>query len=529
MIDRMDDWGDVGVYPTVPALLAAGVAKYGSHDYVVTATERITFAEAEQRSAALAKRFIAAGAGKGTRIGVLLPNGPGFAVAFLAAARIGALAILISTTYRPGEIRRALKLADVQILIAPQQLFNRDYEDDLQQAVTGLSAAGPGPLHLPEMPYLRQIWLTGPSDKPWAQVAETDDVPASITDELLAAIEAEVHPSDPMVVIWTSGSSADPKGVVHTHGVGVRKVCPTVGSGLFASYEGYPRDFTILPFFWVAGPQSMLGALYTGNTIVTQPRNDWTEALELIERERCTSLSGWMSAVEQLSTHPDYEKRDLSSILPPPDFPWLTPSSKGDPLNMGMTETFGPQHNRRIFDYKVIDRETGEVLPDGEVGEFCVRGHGLMHAMYKKEREEVLDADGYYHTGDRGYIENDRIYLKGRYSETIKVGGANVAPLEVEQVFLTLAGVRQAFVFGLPDPARGQEVAAVVVPNDGQQLTAEGLRAELLKQLSAYKVPTRIDVVSVDEVPWLPTGKPDKRAMIAARTPSVEVDRSGVS
>jgi acyl-CoA synthetase (AMP-forming)/AMP-acid ligase II len=274
-----------------------------------------------------------------------------------------------------------------------------------------------------------------------------------------------------------------------------------------------------MPFFWVAGPQSLLGCLYTGNTIVTQPRNDRAEALELVERERCTSLSGWTSAVEQLRAHPDFEKRDLSSLLAPPPRLWSAPSSKGDPINLGMTETFGPQFNRQIFEYKIIARETGEVLPDGEEGEFCVRGYGLMHAIYKKEREEILDADGYYHTGDRGYIENGRIFFTGRYSEMVKAGGANVAPVEVEQTLMSLPGVRQAFVFGLPHPERGQEVAAVVVPEDGHQLTPEGLRTALHRELSAYKVPTRIDLVAIDEVPWLPTGKPDKRSMIAARTP----------
>ena len=519
MTDRLDKWPDIGVRATVPALLAAGAAKYGSKDFIVTRDERLTFVDAERQSRALAKRFIAYGVGKGTKIGVLLPSGPDFVVAFFAAARVGAVATLLSTTYRPAEIRRALRLSDVALLLAPNHLFGRDYGDDLEAAIDGLADAGPEPFRLPAMPYLRGIWLSERSKYQWAGVIHDDrGNPHDVSDELLEAVEQEVYPADALLGIWTSGSSADPKGVIHTHGVAVRKDSPAVGLGLPASFPEVKRHFLAMPFFWVAGPRSILGCLYTGNTIVTQARIDIAELLELVERERCTAISGWATTVEQVRGHPDYQKRDLSSLSPQqPRRRGIGVSSKGDPTNLGMTETFGPHAHPELFDYKVIDPETGESLPVGAEGEFCVRGFGLMLGLYRKEREETLDADGYYHTGDRGYIEDGGIFFTGRYSEAIKAGGANVAPLEVEQTMMSLPGVRLAFVFGLPHPTRQEEVTAVVVPENGHELDRGELRATMQKLLSNYKIPTRIDIVAIEDVPFLATGKPDKRSMKEAR------------
>jgi acyl-CoA synthetase (AMP-forming)/AMP-acid ligase II len=191
----------------------------------------------------------------------------------------------------------------------------------------------------------------------------------------------------------------------------------------------------------------------------------------------------------------------------------MTYSSHGHPRNLGMTETFGPHANREWFDYKLIDPGSGRELDDGEEGEFLVRGFGLMAGLYKKEREEVFDADGWYHTGDRGYIEDGTIWFTGRYSEAIKSGGANVAPLEVERVLESLPGVAMALVVGIPDPDRGQVVAAAVVPAPGSLLDTDDLRAQVNRRLSAYKVPTRWRVLERHQVPWLASGKANKRAL----------------
>ncbi|MGE0880646.1 MAG: class I adenylate-forming enzyme family protein [Acidimicrobiia bacterium] len=510
---------ELGFRPTLPVLLRRAVELYGDGDYVVMRDRRISFRQAERATAALARKLLAAGVGKGTRIGIILPTGIDWMVAWLAAARIGAMPMAFPATYRPAELQRALRISDVAVLFAQRTLLGKDYEALLEESVPSLGAhVDQGPLHDMTVPFLRSVWMVGGSDRPWATPVDLVDAdhPAepTVSEEFLAAIEAEVSPADPIVVIYTSGSSADPKAVVHTHGSTIRKMPQELGICLGGSKGG--REFCAMPFFWIGGPQELLGALYSGAAIVTQERFDVEGALDLIERERCETIGGWATLQQELRSHPTFATRDLALVTPTLPAGMRPASSKGDPPNLGMTETFGPHANREYFDYKVIDPETGESLPDGEIGEFCVRGFGLMAGMYKREREEVFDVDGYYHTGDRGYIEDGRIWFKGRFSEMIKSGGANVAPLEIETVLLSFPEVKAAYVFGLPDAERGEIVAAAVVPADGtpvDSLDTDDLRRRINHELSAYKVPARWIVVAEADVPTLSNGKPDKRAL----------------
>jgi len=503
---------DIAFRPTLPELLHRAADRFGEDDFVVLRERRMSFAAAERASATLAKRLLAAGVGKGTRIGIVLPTGVDWVVAWLASTRIGAMPMLFPATYRPEELRRALRIGDAALLFAGRTMLGKDFEAFLEEAVPSLADGHGQSLRDPEVPYLREIWMVGGSDRPWATSVVLDelDEPAAITDELLANVEAEVSPADPLLVIYTSGSSADPKAVVHTHGAAIRKVQAHLGMCLPGSFPG--RTFCAMPFFWVGGPQELLGALHSGAAIVTQERFEVGGCLDLLERERCTSILGWATVLDQVRAHPTFPSRDLSALTPPEPGAVIV-SSKGDPPNLGMTETFGPHANRDWFDYKVVDPETGETVPDTQEGEFCVRGFGLMAGMYKKEREEVFDADGWFHTGDRGYLEGGRIWFRGRYSEMMKTGGANVSPLEVERVLGSFADVATAFVFGISDPERGEVVAAAVVPAEGATIDVEDLRERVSKKLSAYKVPTRWLVLDEDDMPWLGSGKPDKRAL----------------
>lgn len=500
---------------TVPALFAQAVKRFGPQDFVISTTDRMSFVDAEQRSARLAQRLIDGGAGKGTRIGIVLPSGVDFTVAFLAVARIGAVAMLFSSTYRPAELARVVRITDVDTLIAPSVLLGREYAPILESAFEGLASHGPGPLRLASVPYLRSIWLVGDqrdTAPSWATPIDRFDSSRAVDRDLLIAIEEQVTPSDLLLSICTSGSSADPKVVLHTHGNSVRKVHPSTGLGLPNSNPG-ERVLLVMPFFWVGGPQSLLGAMYSGSPLLSQERFDLEGAIDLIERERVTMVAGWSTVTESVRKHAAETGRDVSSLkaLPPYNFR----SSKGDPVNLGMTETFGPHHSPDFFDYQIVDPETRLPLPEGEVGEFCVRGRGAMFGIYKRERDETFDADGWYHTGDRGYLEAGRVWFLGRYSEMLKSGGANVAPAEVELVLVGFPGVSEAYVVGVPHPTAGQEVVAVVVPAVGATLDENDLRMRAKEVLSGYKVPARFVIVDAAEVPRLATGKPDKRTLAA--------------
>jgi acyl-CoA synthetase (AMP-forming)/AMP-acid ligase II len=176
-----------------------------------------------------------------------------------------------------------------------------------------------------------------------------------------------------------------------------------------------------------------------------------------------------------------------------------------------MSETVG---NIGSVEHRVVDPATGRDLADGDEGELLVRGYGLMHGYYKRERTETFDDDGWLHTGDRVFLHDGRPYFVGRSTEMVKSRGANVSPREVE-LFLEehFDEVLYAFVVGTPHPERGEEVTAVLVPAQGRTIDPDDLAARAREQISGYKVPTRIEIWAGADVPWLGSGKPDKRAI----------------
>jgi acyl-CoA synthetase (AMP-forming)/AMP-acid ligase II len=167
-------------------------------------------------------------------------------------------------------------------------------------------------------------------------------------------------------------------------------------------------------------------------------------------------------------------------------------------------------------EHKVVDPETGAVLPPGAPGEICVRGPFLMQGLMKRTRAETFDADGFYHTGDRGFFDAEgQLFFLGRLGELIKTGGANVTPREVEAALEAQPEVSAAHVVGVPHAERGEVVAAAVVLRDGASAGAEALRERLRGELAAYKLPRHVLLLSGDELPMTASGKLDRRRLRA--------------
>jgi acyl-CoA synthetase (AMP-forming)/AMP-acid ligase II len=165
------------------------------------------------------------------------------------------------------------------------------------------------------------------------------------------------------------------------------------------------------------------------------------------------------------------------------------------------------------FEHKVVD-DDGREVPAGTEGEICVRGVGLMRGIVGRERSEVFDADGWYHTADAGWVDEDGFfYFVGRTGDLVKTAGANVSPIEVEGVLLAMSEVQEASVLGLPDPSMGQVVCAVVVLQPDASLTEDELRARCRAAMSAYKVPKRWVFLQIDDVPYTASDKVDKAAL----------------
>jgi len=499
----------------------------------------LRYAEAEAESARLARGLLAAGAGKGTRIAILMPNGPDWLVAWLAAARIGALAVPLNTFHQARELHWVLRHSDAQWLLTVDRLLSHDYLERLEQGAPSLAGCTGDPLYLPELPFLRRVCVWGELRRPWAsdgRLGLAADARPEIDDAFLRAVEEQVSPADPLILIYSSGSTADPKGVIHTQGNVLRQAARL---GAYRDIRPEDRLYSPMPFFWVGGLVfSLLSVLREGACLICEEAFEPGRTLDLIERERVTIVSGWPHYAKAMTDHPSFAGRDLScvrggnlyAVLPEalrPRDPGLRATGLGmtetcgphtlEPMNVDLPEKLRGSFGRPVPDveHKVVDPETGLRVAPGEPGEICVRGDSLMLGLYKMERAETFDADGFYHTGDGGRFDpsSGHLFFTGRLGDLIKTGGANVTPREVEAVLEGRRDVKEAYVVGLPDADRGQRVAAAVVPQVGVDLDPETLRQFLRGEIAAYKVPRHIFLKRHEELPFTDSGKIDRRRL----------------
>ena len=486
---------------TFPMLIHAAAAAYGDEPALTLTAKTIpddavSFSGLDIRSAEVARGLLACGVGKGSRIGFIYGNGPMFAVLFAAIARIGAVAIPISTLIKSNELVRVLRQSDVQGLITQRSLLGHDYVARLCEALPDLTSCGPE-LRLTEAPFLRWIVSTGDdlpeSFRPFSWLTEAA---GTVSEALLIEAENAVHPTDQLLEIYTSGSMALPKGVKHLHG-------PVVDRAQYlARMTGRTRGqqvAAVLPMFWVGG----MGLFLLANWVA----------------------GGCTTCAEGTSTSSQHA---MGSVLAPED---LAVMAQAKPYwGLGMSETFGPysygnelraegyplcapiDHIADRYEVRVVDA-ANQPVGDGEVGEIQVRGYAVTPGLHKLEREDYFTPDGYYRTGDLGLIEGARIHFVGRDGDIIKTAGSNVSPAEVEMEMQALDGIHSAYVVGIPDAARGQLVVAAVVPREGAQLDFAEVEAALRKRLSSFKVPRGYAEFARSEVPMLPSNKVARRVI----------------
>ncbi|HKE10983.1 MAG TPA: long-chain fatty acid--CoA ligase, partial [Myxococcota bacterium] len=426
---------------TVPVLIRELAGRHGGHPLIVLGEKRLTYEEAERDSAILARGLLATGVGKGTRVGIWMPNGPDWILAWLAAARVGAVVIPINTFFRARELRFVLQHSDVDTLLCVGEFIKQDRLATLEEAAPELIGHESERLFLTTLPYLRAVRVWGSVSRRWASDGPAALISASKTEPgaseaLLRAAEQAVSPADAMIVIYSSGSTADPKGAVHTHGAVIRHAHILNG---YRDLHAGDRIYSPMPFFWVGGfVFTLVSAMLSGATLICEETFEPGRTLDLLERERVTLVAGWPHYGKAMREHPSFGARDLSSIrggnlydvLPGQTRP-TDPELRSNSL--GMTETCGPHTIDRMdydlpeklrgsfgqtvpgLEHRIVDPETGAVLPPGTSGEICVRGYSVMQALYKVEREDAFDRDGFYHTGDAGFFNAEGVlFFQGR-------------------------------------------------------------------------------------------------------------------
>lgn len=513
------DWTKVAAgKDSLPLLLDHVEALYGDRELVVFDGRRITYGAAAAQARRLSAGLLAAGIGKGERVGILLPNGPEFVVSWLAIAQIGAVAVPVSTLASPVELRHIFASSAISLLIARPDHMGHDLAGRIDQALAGSGKDDP-------LPFLRTVWLWDGGDDAGPNAVEVhlrDD------EQRVRTAMRGVASADPISIIYTSGSTSLPKGVIHSHGAFLRSA-QRWSAGM--DYRAGDRVYNSAPFFWVGGlVTGVLTVMEVGATLVGCSLSGAALA-DFIVAERCTLLATSKLISETLKTVPGIYERDFSALRGG-SVPEFLPPHLRNPNQiyfgnaLGMTETAGP-HTMALPDvddthlgsmgplapgmqHRIVDRETGRDVTGGERGELWVRGDTLMLGYVGRELRDVLDADGWFHTGDICSYRDGHLFLHGRIDNLIKVSGANVAPAEVEAALVAIDGIETAFAAGFPDKQRGQVVGALVTLAPGARLNRDTIMRELRARLAPYKVPRLM--VATDALPVTATSKVDQRA-----------------
>lgn len=500
---------------------------------VVFADERLDYGTLKRRVDDFARALLASGVRHGDRVALVVSNRIEWIVAALASAKIGAIVAAISTFSTPRELIWSLEHCGASTLIMLSGFRGRRFLEPLVALCPELEQGTAGALESAKLPALRTVVVL---DGPVPAAAFTPDAflerAVSVDTARLATAQAAVAPSDLCYILYTSGSTAAPKGVTLAHG-------PLIDNGFEIGermhLQGTDRLWLAVPLFWSFGSANALPAIMThGGCVVLQESFEAGETLALIERERCSVYYGMVNMARALLEHPAHPGRRLGAmrtgltIGPPEDIALTMRALGADELcNVyGSTETYG---NCAVTDaaeplqmrlecqglplpgmtIRAIDPVTRQALPQGEVGELAVRGR-ITPGYYQapEANAEAFDRDGFFLTGDLGSIEADgRVRFRGRLKEMIKTGGVNVAPLEVEHVLMQHPDVVQAYVVGVPDPAKGEVVAAAIELRAGSASDSAAVIAFCRERLASYKVPSRLVVRTAAEFPRTATGK----------------------
>jgi acyl-CoA synthetase (AMP-forming)/AMP-acid ligase II len=497
-------------------------------------TVRWTYADLRTQVRRVAKAVVAANLGKGARVGVLMGNRPEAVAALLGAPMAGAVAVPLSTFSPMPELEYLLRHADVSLLLTQTRLLEREFLSDVER------------LDRREFPFLERVVAVG--DTSWdAWLAEGD----AVDDVVLDGRIAEVHESDHGMIIYSSGTTDRPKGMLHLHRSPALQFW--FQRRLFGRHER-TRVWTALPVFWTAGLNTVMGATLAGGACwVMQETFEPGEALRLMARERVTEPYSLPHQTAALAEHPDWETTDLSSlkcVFGKSAFA-RHPTVDGDtnwqmPVGYGLSETntsvmsHGWNAGREAvkhsmgrlmpgYELRVVDPDTGRALGPNEDGELTVRAPTLMDHYVKMTREECFDADGFFHTGDAGFYDDEGyVHFTGRRTEMIKTGGANVSPAELEVQLRACEPVKLARVVGVPDPRMDQVVVLAVTLKEGAQATEDDIRAFLRERVAAYKVPKRVLFFDDGEIPMTRSETkvrdPELLALVEARLNEQEQD-----
>jgi acyl-CoA synthetase (AMP-forming)/AMP-acid ligase II len=505
---------------TIPAITAAAAEQFGDLTAVIDGATRLTYAQLQDRAAAFGAALVAVGVAAGDRVAIWAPNSGEWIVALLGLFQAGAVLVPVNTRFKATEAGDILRRSRARVLVTVTDFLGTDYVALLREAQE----------ELPDLDTV--VVVCGPV--PAGTVSWSDFLAGSSDDDLaeLARRRDAVRSDDVSDILFTSGTTGAPKGVVQTHGRTLRVASDWVAmTGLTAG----DRYLMVNPYFHMFGLKAgILASLVAGATMLPEPVFEVDRALSRVADERVTVLPGAPTLYQSILDHPDRDRYDLSplrvAVTGAADIPVELIRRVVDELpfptiitGYGLTEggtasATSPDDDvetiattvgrpRPGFDLRIVDGDGREVAP-GEHGEILLRGGSIMsHYLDDPEATTAtLSDDGWLRTGDLGVVDpSGCLHIVGRIKDMFIVGGFNAYPAEIENLLLAHPDVQQVAVIGIPDERLGEVGMAFVVARTGGAVVEAELIAWSRDQMANYKVPRVVEVV--DELPLNATGK----------------------
>jgi fatty-acyl-CoA synthase len=500
--------------------------KRPAHKALITPDQGdFTFGALKDISDQLAQGMMSVGVKRGDKIGVWAHNIPEWVFLFLGISKLGAVMVPINPSARSRDLAYYLKTAEVKFLFLVKKINGTDNEEILKKAIPDLHVFSSGEVASEDLPLFKKVIVIG--DSTTSGFLHYEDLlkeASKVRKSDLPFLKEKISPFDPVLIKFTCGLTGYSRGAVLTHFGLINNGLPVAKNQNFGPSDilCQPIPFHYIFGFWVG----LMACFSTHTPIVTVPKYTALEVLKLLEEKRCTALYGVPTIFADLLNHAEFPKFNLKSLRTgmmsgdfcPPDLmqqaietmpiPELTIAYGITEIGL-LTQTSCKEKRREKILYtvgeplegmelKIINPQTGEELPTGHNGEICVRTSVMMTGYYNMPQEtaELMDKDGWFHTGDLGTKDEDGFYrITGRRRNMLIRGGENIYPLEVEKYLLSFPGVLDARVVGVPSRRLGEEAFAFVKTNNGVVSNAQSIREYFRDEISRHNIPRWITLV----------------------------------
>jgi len=533
----MADW-----FPkqTIGDLPARAAAQWGQREALVFRDQRWTYRQFDAEVERVARALMASGVQAGEHVALLVTARPEFLYLFYAIIRVGAVVFPLNTRYRALDLAYALRQSKCTTLFTVGRAGETDYLALVLDVLGKIEVSGSNEVHSSAYPHLRRVVALDETQVQavwqWADFLKSE---RQVQEGAVGTRAAQVNPDNAAIIMYTSGTTGHPKGVMLSH-AGIQR-CAYRAALMGFTFKDVLLNYLPLFHLYSLGYIVMQSILTGAKQILTETF-DAEQSLRLIAEEKVTILHGFDTHYRELMAAKQRNPAVDTSSLRVGNFATglenvaavaiatqeqLCPTVAG----YGLTETWSgvtqsaldanlDQRTRASgysllgVEIRIVNPETGEDMPSGEQGEVYVRSASNMIGYYDDPAatKEAMDADGWLHTGDAGIIREDGHFrFVGRYKDMLKVGGENVSPAEIESLLLQIPGVMQAAIVGYPDPRLQEIPAAFLVLAQGAAIGLADVEEFCRGKIARFKIPRQ--VVAVTELPMTPSGKVQKHKL----------------